>query len=144
MIVMMNLLTSYPFVIFKYIYTKRKEVLKKILFRSNQNSFATLSQKLLNLEPLFYRALADKKIIEEFISENANYRDNLIIELLTSINLIGLKYDNIYITDIENIFSSLIELIKGRNNIIKITNNNQLNSHIYNILSDIISGVKIM
>ena len=133
--VMMNLLTSYPFVIFKYIYTKRKEVLKKILFRSNQNSFATLSQKLLNLEPLIYRALADKKIIEEFISENANYRDNLIIELLTSINLIGLKYDNIYITDIENIFSSLIELIKGRNNIIKITNNNQLNSHIYNILS---------
>ena len=59
--VMMNLLTSYPFVIFKYIYTKRKEVLKKILFRSNQNSFATLSQKLLNLEPLIYRALADKK-----------------------------------------------------------------------------------
>ena len=73
--------------------------------------------------------------MKEFTSQNMTDRDNLIIELLISINLNGLKYGNIYITGIENIFLFIVELIKGRNNIIKITNNNKLNSHIYNILN---------
>jgi hypothetical protein len=57
--VMINLLTHHPHETYKYIYTKRKKVLKKILFRSYQKSFATLSQKLFNLETLNYAVLID-------------------------------------------------------------------------------------
>ena len=48
--VIITLLNAYPYKIIKYLYTQRKDALKKILFHSNQKAFAILSSKLLNIE----------------------------------------------------------------------------------------------
>ena len=136
--VLLNLLKYHPYQIYEYIYTKRKEVLKKILFRSYQKPFALLSEKLLDIEYLSRIIFVDKQLVEKLISENTSYRNDIIKELLMSIDLNGLKLDNIYISDfsyIENIFSSIIELIKGKNKVIEVFNNKNLSAYFYDILS---------
>ena len=48
--VILSLLNNYPYKILKYLDTKRRDALKKIIFHSNQKAFAILSVKLLNIE----------------------------------------------------------------------------------------------
>ena len=133
--VMINLLDNYPLEILKYIYTKRKDILKKIILRSYQKSFATLSEKLLDIYSLDDHIFYDEKLVEEFIKENVKYRNDLLIELLTSIDLKGLKYGNIYITNIENIFMLIIKLIKNRIRNILIFDKKQIRYHLYNVIN---------
>ena len=65
------------------------------MFRSYQKSFEILSEKLLHLETLRNVLFGDKKMIEDFITENIKYRNNIIKEVLKSINLNGLKFENV-------------------------------------------------
>ena len=133
--VVKNLLDKYPLEMYKYFYIKRKEIVKKILFRSYQKSFAELSEKLLHLESLSYKYFKDKKMIEDFITENSKYRNNIIKEVLKSIDLKGLKFNDIYITDINNILSLIFGLIDQKSNVMSIFESNSLSLHIYNILN---------
>ena len=132
--VMLNLIKNYPYQIYKYIYNKKKDKLKKILFLSHQKSFESLSEKLFNLESLNNILFIDKKLIQDLITENKNYKNELLKELLLSINLEGLKLDKVNITNVENIFLLIIELIKGKTSAIEIINNKELSYHICNIL----------
>ena len=134
--VMKILLDKYPYQIYKYLYTKKKDEIKKILFRSYQKSFAEISEKLLNLESVrntFF--LVDKNVVEDLIKDNIKYRNNIIKEVLNSINLKGLKFENEYITDIDNILSLIVGLIDKKTNIMSIFESNLLSSHIGNILN---------
>ena len=71
--IMITLLDNYPSQMIKYLYTERKDAIKKILFHSNQKAFAILSLKILNIETY----LSSYKKVENNVKELivSNYRD---------------------------------------------------------------------
>ena len=141
--VIITLLNTYPYKIIKYLYTQRKDALKKILFHSNQKAFAILSSKLLNIES-YMKTSDQKQELNEFIIENIPYRNELIKEIINSINLDGLNQhpadaggENCQNTgvDIEAIFSLISGLIDENKLIVKeLIDNNYLCPHLFDIL----------
>ena len=141
--VIITLLNAYPYKIIKYLYTQRKDALKKILFHSNQKAFAILSSKLLNIES-YMKTSDQKQELNEFIIENIPYRNELIKEIINSINLDGLNQhpadaggENCQNTgvDIEAIFSLISGLIDENKLIVKeLIDNNYLCPHLFDIL----------
>ena len=141
--VIITLLNTYPYKIIKYLYTQRKDALKKILFHSNQKAFAILSSKLLNIES-YMKTSEQNQELNEFIIENIPYRNELIKEIINSINLDGLNQhpadeggENCQNTgvDIEAIFSLISGLIDENKLIVKeLIDNNYLCPHLFDIL----------
>ena len=141
--VIITLLNAYPYKIIKYLYTQRKDALKKILFHSNQKAFAILSSKLLNIES-YMKTSDQNQELNEFIIENIPYRNELIKEIINSINLDGLNQhpadaggENCQNTgvDIEAIFSLISGLIDENKLIVKeLIDNNYLCPHLFDIL----------
>ena len=154
--VIITLLNTYPYKIIKYLYTKRRDALKKILFHSNQKAFAILSSKLLNIESYMKPSTEQNNEINEFVTENIPYRNELIKEIFNSINLDGLnpnppssekKEENFQKNegfDIEAIFSLISGLIDENNLIAKeLMYNNHLCPHLFDILdTDLYSEVE--
>ena len=154
--VIITLLNTYPYKIIKYLYTKRRDALKKILFHSNQKAFAILSSKLLNIESYMKPSSEQNNEINEFVTENIPYRNELIKEIFNSINLDGLnpnppssekKEENFQKNegfDIEAIFSLISGLIDENNLIAKeLMYNNHLCPHLFDILdTDLYSEVE--
>ena len=136
--VIITLLTKYPSQILKYLYTVRKDALRKIVFHSHQKAFSILSLKLLNLENYI---LVDRKIensFKEISTESIDFRNGLIAEIIKSISLEGIKDDKNEIKDdidLEAKFSLIFEMINENNKIVKyLVFNNDVYSHIFNIL----------
>ena len=136
--IIITLLTKYPSQILKYLYTVRKDALKKIVFHSHQKAFSILSLKLLNLENYI---LVDKKIennFKEISTESIDFRNGLIGEIIKSISLEGIKDDKNEIKngiDLEAKFSLIFEMINENNKIVKyLVFNNDVYSHLFNIL----------
>ena len=154
--VIITLLNTYPYKIIKYLYAKRRDALKKILFHSNQKAFAILSSKLLNIESYMKPSTEQNNEINEFVTENIPYRNELIKEIFNSINLDGLnpnppssekKEENFQKNegfDIEAIFSLISGLIDENNLIAKeLMYNNHLCPHLFDILdTDLYSEVE--
>ena len=154
--VIITLLNTYPYKIIKYLYTKRRDALKKILFHSNQKAFAILSSKLLNIESYMKPSTEQNNETNEFVTENIPYRNELIKEIFNSINLDGLnpnppssekKEENFQKNegfDIEAIFSLISGLIDENNLIAKeLMYNNHLCPHLFDILdTDLYSEVE--
>ena len=135
--VIISLLGTYPYKILKYLYTQRRDALKKIIFHSNQKAFAILSSKLLSIESYMKFSKNTKNEINDFIMENIPYRNELIKEIITSINLDGLiPYSNQNNQiDIEGIFSLISGLIDENSLIAKeLIYNNHLCPHLFDIL----------
>ena len=136
--VIITLLTKYPSQILKYLYTVRKDALRKIVFHSHQKAFSILSLKLLNLENYI---LVDRKIensFKEISTECIDFRNGLIAEIIKSISLEGIKDDKNEIKndiDLEAKFSLVFEIINENNKIVKyLVFNNDVYSHLFNIL----------
>jgi len=91
--------------ILKYLYTQRRDALKKIIFHSNQKAFAILSSKLLNIESYIKPSSEVKESINDLINENIPYRNELIREIINSINLQGMQQGQGLGMDIEAIFA---------------------------------------
>ena len=144
--VIISLLNTYPYKIMKYLYTQRKDALKKILFHSNQKAFSILSSKLLNLES-YMKASEQNQELNEFIIGNIPYRNELIKEIINSINLDGLNKNLLDKggsgtencpkegVDIEAIFSLISGLIDENKLIVKeLIDNNYLCPHLFDML----------
>ena len=133
--VILSLVGTYPHKVLKYLYTQRRDALKNILFHSNQKAMAILASKLLNIES--YVKLSSENNINDFIVDNIPYRNELIKEILTSINLDGfIPYlnQNKQI-DIEGIFSLISGLISECKILTKeLLYNNLLCPHLFDIL----------
>ena len=136
--VIITLLTKYPSQILKYLYTIRKDALRKIVFHSHQKAFSILSLKLLNLENYI---LVDRKIensFKEISTECIDFRNGLIAEILKSVSLEGIKDDKNEIKndiDLEAKFSLIFEMINENNKIVKfLVFNNDVYSHLFNVL----------
>ena len=80
------LLDKYPSKLLTYLYNIRKDALKRIVFRSHQNVFSTLSSKLLNLEN--YKKSDEP---DDYINNNINFRNELVGDIIKSMNLEGFK-----------------------------------------------------
>lgn len=80
------LLDKYPSKLLTYLYDIRKDALKRIVFRSHQNVFSTLSSKLLNLEN--YKKTDEP---DDYINNNINFRNELVGDIIKSMNLEGFK-----------------------------------------------------
>ena len=138
--VMLKLLNSYPYKIIKYLYTQRRDALKKIIFHSNQKAFSILSSKLLGIESYIKLPPDTNQEMNIFIVENIPYRNTLIKEIFSSINLDGLIIESApdkqrYGIDIEGIFSLIFGLIEENTLMAKdLIENNCFNPHLFDIL----------
>ena len=133
--VIISLVGTYPHKVLKYLYTQRRDALKNIVFHSNQKAMAILSSKLLNIES--YAKVSSENNFNDFIVYNIPYRNDLIKEILTSINLDGfIPYSNQNKEiDIEGIFSLISGLIPECKILTKeLLYNNLLCPHLFNIL----------
>ena len=133
--VLLTLLANYPYKILKYLYTQRRDALKKIIFHSNQKAFAILSSKLLNIESYIKPSSEVKESINDLINENIPYRNELIREIINSINLQGMQQGQGLGMDIEAIFALISDLINENNIIAKeLIFNDYLCPHLFDIL----------
>ena len=117
--VIITLLNKYPYRILKYLYTQRRDAIKKIILHSNQKAFAILAARILNLEEFISTEKGENtKYLNELIQENINYRNELIKEVLNLLTLDGLKDPSTNAinkgVDVEGIFSLIIELIEKK------------------------------
>ena len=131
--VLISLLNNYPYKIIKYLYTQRRDALKKIIFHSNQKAFAILSVKLLNLESYIKVSVTSKEPMAELIEENIPFRNELIKEIVNSINLEGIKGE--YGVDVEAIFALISDLINDNSVLAKeLIFNDYLCPHFFDVL----------
>ena len=136
--VMITLLDNYTFQMLKYLYTERKDAIKKIVFHSNQKAFAMLSTKILNIETYSPSHKQVDYDIVELINNNIGFRDELVGELIKSIRLEGFcdeKGEMKKGVDVEGRFAFIIDIINENQNITKyILYNSDVYSHIFTIL----------
>ena len=138
--VMITLINNYPSQILKYLYTQRKDALKKIINHSNQKAFAILSLKILNLESYIINNNAEGNImtIKNIIEPNIDYRNELIKEMIKSVNLEGYIGEDGQVNhdvDIEAKFALVIDIINENKEIASyLINNNEFYSHIFDII----------
>ena len=90
--VLITLLNNYPSQIIKYLLTQRKDAVRKIIHHSHQKAFAILALKILNIETYIssYKQTEDNNI-KDLITSNINFRNELIGEIIKSINLEGMR-----------------------------------------------------
>ena len=147
--VMISLLDKYPSQLLKYLYTIRKDAVKQIVFHSNQKAFSMLALKILNIENYVSSILnkvksdpkneENKKILEN-VENNIKYRNELICDIIKSLNLNGFK-DNLNVNhseyDCEGRFSLLNDIINENKTIVSlIYSNKEIYNHLFNILDN--------
>ena len=136
--VMITLINNYPSQILKYLYTQRKDALKKIINHSNQKAFAILSLKILNLESYITVNNITENNLLNIISSNIDYRNELIKETIKSINLEGYKGEDGQVdrnVDIEAKFALVSDIINENKEIATyLINNNEAYTHMFDIL----------
>ena len=136
---MITLINNYPSQILKYLYTQRKDAIKKIIFHSNQKAFAILSLKLLNLESYISSYKQVDNNAKETISSNIYFRNELIGEIIKSISLEGFISEKGEIktdVDIEGKFALILDIINENKNVVEyLVLNNEVYTHIFNILN---------
>ena len=137
--VLITLLNNYPSQIIKYLFTQRKDAVRKIIHHSNQKAFAILSLKILNIEAYIssYKQTEENNI-KEIIASNIGFRNELIGEIIKSINLEGMRGEgeHSYDIDIEGKFALILDMINENKNIVEyLIENNEIYSHIFDILN---------
>ena len=136
--VMIILIDKYPSQVLKYLYTIRKDALRKIVFHSHQKAFAILSLKILNLEILFIQDRKFEDSFKDISTESINFRNELIGEIIKSVSLEGIKDDKNEINneiDLEAKFGLVFEMIYENKKVIKyLVFNNDIYSHLFGIL----------
>ena len=127
------LLDKYPSKLLTYLYNIRKDALKRIVFRSHQNVFSTLSSKLLNLEN--YKKNDEP---DDYINNNINFRNELVGDIIKSMNLEGFKDESgkIFIEcDMESKLLFLFNLINDNKYVVEyLLAKNDIYVHILGIL----------
>ena len=122
--VLWSLMDKYSIDIFLYLFFVRKDALEQMVMHSYKNSISIILTHILNLRDIFLKI--KKNIVTnpgmihiEFLKAKKEsikeYRMNLLENIITSIDLDGLKdRDGEYLkdVDIENIFSIFNELVK--------------------------------
>ena len=131
--VISTLLDTYPSKVFHYLYTVRKDALKKIVFRSHQKVFSIISSKLLNIEN--NEKLKESK---DTLENYKMFRNELIHDIIKTISLDGFKdennnfYNNI---DIEAKITFIGNIINDNKYVLEyILENNDLYGYIFTIL----------
>ena len=131
--VISTLLDTYPSRVFHYLYTVRKDALKKIVFRSHQKVFSIISSKLLNIENN-EKLKGSKDALENY----KIFRNELISDIIKTISLDGFKdennnlYNNI---DIEAKIAFIGNIINDNKYVLEyILENNNLYGYIFNVL----------
>ena len=136
--IMITLLDNYPSQMIKYLYTERKDAIKKILFHSNQKAFAILSLKILNIETYLSSYKKVENNVKELIVSNYSFRNELIGELIKSINLEGFcdeKGEMRKGIDVEGRFGFIYDIINDNQTIARyLTLDGDVYSHIFTIL----------
>ena len=139
--VLTALIDNYPFKMLKYLYTVRKDAVKKIIFHSNQKSFSTLSLKLLNIENYFITMKKNDENNEtkDLFSTFTDFRNELIGEIIKSISLEGILDENDNSVksniDVESKISLIIEIINENKNIVQyLVFNKEIYSYIFTLL----------
>ena len=137
--VMITLIDNYPSQMIKYLYTQRKDAIKKIISHSNQKAFAILSLKILNIETFISSYKQVETNTKELILSNINFRNELIGDIIKSIILEGYKGEKgeiEYGIDVEGKFALISDMINENKNIIEyIISNNEVYTHIFDILN---------
>ena len=127
------LLDKYPSKLLTYLYNIRKDALKRIVFRSHQNVFSTLSSKLLNLES--YKKSDEP---DDYINNNINFRNELVGDIIKSMNLEGFKDESgkIYIEcDMESKLLFLFNLFNDNKNVVEyLLGKNDIYVHLLGLL----------
>jgi hypothetical protein len=136
--VMITLLDKYPSQMLRYLYTERKDALKKILFHSNQKAFAILSLKLLNIETYLSAYKQVENNVKELIISNISFRNELVGELVKSIRLDGFCNEKGELktgVDVEGRFAFINDIINENQPISKyLISNGDVYSHLFTIL----------
>jgi hypothetical protein len=127
------LLDKYPSKLLTYLYSIRKDALKRIVFRSHQNVFSTLSSKLLNLENYKKNDESD-----DYINNNINFRNELVGDIIKSMNLEGFKDESgkIFIEcDMESKLLFLFNLINDNKYVVEyLLGKNDIYAHLLGLL----------
>ena len=134
--VMLSLIDKYPSQMLKYLYTMRKDAIKKIVYHSNQKALSLLCQKLLNIESFNFVYQPDNSL-KNLISESANFRNELIGDVIKSLNLEGVKDEKNEIKtdiDIEAKFFLLSDMINNMKIVKYLVFNNDVYSHLFTVL----------
>ena len=134
--VMLSLIDKYPSQMLKYLYTMRKDAIKKIVYHSNQKALSMLCQKLLNIESFNFTYKPDNSL-KDIISESTNFRNELIGDVIKSLNLEGVKDEKNEIKtdiDIEAKFFLLSDMINNMKIVKYLVFNNDVYSHLFTIL----------
>ena len=145
--VISSLIDSYPIDIFLYLFLIRQDALKEIVMHSYNKSLSLISINILNINNYIYKISQNEKknpgmISNELLKEKEksmkDFRLKILEELITSIDLYGLKdikkgfhIDNI---DLENIFLMFEELYKIDDIKYDLVYNNNIKSHIFKLL----------
>ena len=137
--IMITLLENYPSKIIKYLYTQRKDAIRKIIHHSNQKAFAILSLKILNLETFVYSYKQVEDNVKQIILSNIGFRNELIGEIVKSIQLEGYmtldgKID--HGVDVEGKFGLISDMINESKSVNEyLITNTEVYSHIFDILN---------
>ena len=131
--VMIVLLYSFPYEILKYLYTKRRHALKKIVFHSKNGSLSELSIHLLKIETITKFHKYCQKGLNQLFPQIVDYRNDIIKELINSINIEG--------DDIEEILKLILNLADNDNIIKILMSEGYLSPHFFDILNiDLFAG----
>ena len=134
--VMLSLIDKYPSQMLKYLYTMRKDAIKKIVYHSNQKALSMLCQKLLNIESFNFSYKPDNNL-KDIISESTNFRNELIGDVIKSLNLEEVKDEKNEIKtdiDIEAKFFLLSDMINNMKIVKYLVFNNDVYSHLFTVL----------
>ena len=136
--VMITLLEKYPSQILKYLYTTRKDAIRKIVFHSHQKAFSMLSLRLLNIENIYVLYKQTESSAKDKIFESIDFRNELVGEIIKSINLDGFINEKNEIqkgVDIEAKFALIYDLINENKKIIKyLVFNKDVYAHLFSVL----------
>ena len=136
--VMITLLDNYPSQMIRYLYTQRKDAIRKIIFHSNQKAFAILSLKIINFETFITSNKSTDNTMQELVLNNTNFRNELVGDIIKSINLDGFADEKGEIktgVDVEGRFGLISDMIDENINIVRyLILNGDVYSHLFNIL----------
>ena len=114
----------------------RKDAIKKIVYHSNQKALSLLCQKLLNIESFNFTYRPDSSL-KDIIAESTNFRNELIGDIIKSINLEGIKDEKNEIKtdiDVEAKFTLLSDMIDNMKIVKYLIFNNDIYSHLFTVL----------
>ena len=144
--VLITLIDKYSYKILIYLYTVRKDALKKIIFHSYQKSLSLVSLKILKMQNIYslisYAKNTSPSNVDYYLKiiENCGlYRNELIGQIILSLSLDGFKDEKgniINDIDIESIFLILYDLVTEIEILKYIVNSKDIYYHILTIIEN--------